>query len=87
LAAKGRYEADKILMIGDAKGDLDAAKNNGVLFFPVLPGKESESWERFSNESFNKFIKGSFSGEYERKLIREFIKSLPEKPVWQHKSC
>jgi phosphoglycolate phosphatase-like HAD superfamily hydrolase len=87
IAAKGRYEADKILMIGDAKGDLDAAKNNGVLFFPVLPGKESESWERFSNESFNKFIKGSFSGKYERKLIREFIKSLPEKPVWQHKSC
>jgi phosphoglycolate phosphatase-like HAD superfamily hydrolase len=82
LAAKDKYDTDKILMIGDAKGDLDAAKNNGVLFFPVIPGKETESWERFSNEAFNKFIEGSFSGEYERKMIKEFIKALPERPPW-----
>ena len=49
LAAKGKYPGNKILMIGDAKGDLDAAKSNGVLFYPIIPGKEDKSWERFLN--------------------------------------
>jgi len=42
FAAKGKYPDDKILMIGDANGDLKAAKSNGVLFFPINPGKEEE---------------------------------------------
>jgi phosphoglycolate phosphatase-like HAD superfamily hydrolase len=77
LAAKGKYPDNKILMIGDAKGDLDAAKSNGVLFYPVLPGRENESWEKFVNEGFEKFLKGKFAGSYENKLIEAFIKALP----------
>lgn len=34
LSAKGKYPDNKILMIGDAKGDLDAARKNGILFYP-----------------------------------------------------
>ena len=41
LAAKDKYADDKILIIGDALGDLDAARSNSVLFFPVIPGKEN----------------------------------------------
>lgn len=33
-------------MIGDAPGDLKAARGNGALFFPVNPGDEEESWKR-----------------------------------------
>lgn len=80
LAAKGKYESGKILMTGDAKGDLDAAKNNGILFFPVIPGNEDRSWEMFLNEGFERFLNGSFSGEYENSLLEEFKKSLPDTP-------
>jgi phosphoglycolate phosphatase-like HAD superfamily hydrolase len=83
LAAKGKYADNKILMIGDAKGDLDAAKNNGILFYPVIPGKEDEAWARFINEGIEKFIKGIFAGSYENGLLLEFKKSLPETPPWK----
>ena len=83
LAAKGKYAENKILMIGDAKGDLDAAKNNGVLFYPIIPGKEDKSWERFLNEGLDKFTKGKFAGSYEDSLLKEFSKSLPEIPPWK----
>jgi phosphoglycolate phosphatase-like HAD superfamily hydrolase len=83
LAAKNKYPDLKILMIGDAKGDLDAAKNNGINFYPIIPGKENKSWERFINEGFEKFKQSKFSGSYEDELLMEFRKSLPEKPPWE----
>jgi phosphoglycolate phosphatase-like HAD superfamily hydrolase len=83
LAAKDKYPENKILMIGDAKGDLDAANNNGVLFYPVIPGKEDKSWERFINEGLEKFKKGVFKGGYEESLLAEFRKSLPDTPPWE----
>ena len=83
MASTGKYREDKILMIGDAKGDLDAARNNGVLFFPILPGKEDSSWELFLNEGLEKFKSSKYKGSYEDSLISEFIKSLPEKPHWK----
>jgi len=82
LAASLKYPDDRILMIGDAKGDLDAAKNNGILFFPVIPGREAESWRRFNNEGLGKFTNGTFAGSYENKLIKEFMELLPENPPW-----
>ena len=82
LAAKGKYSANKILMIGDARGDFEAAKNNGILFYPIIPGKEDKSWERFNNEGLEKFSKNIFAGSYENELLMEFRKSLPEKPPW-----
>jgi len=83
LAAKGKYPDDKILMIGDAKGDLDAAKTNKVLFFPIIPGKENKSWERFLNEGLGKFFYGKFAGEYQENLLYEFRLSLPDTPPWE----
>ncbi|MCL4551557.1 MAG: HAD family hydrolase, partial [Bacteroidetes bacterium] len=55
-SAVRKYHPDKILMIGDAPGDLDAAKSNGALFYPVNPGHEEKSWERFYTESLDKFL-------------------------------
>jgi phosphoglycolate phosphatase-like HAD superfamily hydrolase len=83
LAAKGKYADNKILMIGDAKGDLDASKNNGILFYPIIPGRENESWEKLINEGLNKFRNGSYKGKYEESLLKEFIESLPEVPSWK----
>ncbi len=82
LAAKGKYPDERILMIGDAPGDMKAARTNGVLFFPVNPGKEDESWERLYREGFERFLKGAYAGAYEEELIREFNACLPEFPNW-----
>jgi phosphoglycolate phosphatase-like HAD superfamily hydrolase len=82
-ATKGRYEKDHVLMVGDALGDLKAARENNALFYPVVPGKETESWKRFHDEAFDRFIKGKYAGAYEKKLIAEFDACLPEKPVWE----
>jgi phosphoglycolate phosphatase-like HAD superfamily hydrolase len=81
-AAKGKYPDEKILMIGDAPGDYFAAKSNGILFYPVNPGHEDASWERFYKESLDKFFTGTYAGEYEEKLIKEFDCFLPENPPW-----
>ena len=63
LAAKGKYPDNKILMIGDAIGDsMSAAKNNGVLFYPIIPGNEDKSWKRLLNEGLERFITDNFIG-------------------------
>ncbi|MBS0012048.1 MAG: HAD family hydrolase, partial [Bacteroidales bacterium] len=82
-AAKGKYDDDKILMIGDAPGDMEAARQNGVLFYPVIPGREAESWARLRNEAFERFLDGSYKGDYADRLIYEFKKALPGKPPWE----
>lgn len=82
FAAVDNYAAEKILMIGDAPGDHKAAKANGVLFFPILPGREEDSWERLHGEALDRFFAGTYAGEYEEKLFAEFDGCLPENPRW-----
>ena len=82
FAAVDNYAAEKILMIGDAPGDHKAAKANGVLFFPILPGREEDSWERLHGEALDRFFAGTYSGEYEEELFAEFDGCLPENPSW-----
>jgi phosphoglycolate phosphatase-like HAD superfamily hydrolase len=82
-AAKDKYPADHILMMGDAPGDMEAAKANGVLFFPINPGQEEKSWERFYQEGLARFTAGRYAGEYEAALIAEFETFLPSVPPWK----
>jgi phosphoglycolate phosphatase-like HAD superfamily hydrolase len=83
LAAKGKYDATHILMIGDAPGDMEAAKANGALFYPVNPGDEETSWQRFYEEAVHKFLAEEYAGEYEAQLIKEFEAMLPATPPWK----
>ncbi len=78
----GQYPENHVLMIGDAPGDYRAAKANGALFFPINPGHEEESWRRFFEEGIERFLSGTFAGEYEEQLVAEFDRYLPEKPPW-----
>lgn len=66
------YENNKVLMIGDAPGDLKSAEENGVLFYPIMPSEEEESWQKFAEEAAEKFFKGNYQGEYEDQLIKKF---------------
>jgi phosphoglycolate phosphatase-like HAD superfamily hydrolase len=82
FAAGGKYPADRILMIGDAPGDLKAARSNQALFYPIVPGREEASWEKLLREGLDRFLAGTYAGAYEAGLIQEFDASLPEKPNW-----
>jgi len=82
-ATKEKLKQERMLIIGDAPSDLQAAKDAGTLFFPIVPGKEEASWQRFFQEGLDRFVRGTFGGAYAEKLIAEFRKQLPEKPPWQ----
>jgi hypothetical protein len=77
------YETDHVLMVGDAPGDLLAAQANGVLFFPIDPGFEDDSWVRFLEEGLPRFYDGSFAGPYMAERVERFLALLPEVPPWK----
>lgn len=82
-AARHGYDPHKVLMIGDAPGDLKAARGARALFYPINPGHEEASWERFYNEACDRFLTGAYAGSYEEQLIAEFDRYLPEQPPWK----
>ncbi|NLV73431.1 MAG: HAD family hydrolase [Chloroflexi bacterium] len=83
LSSQGRYAPEHVLMIGDAPGDLKAARDNQALFFPINPGHEEQSWERFYQEGLPRFLALDYAGSYEAELVSEFERLLPEVPPWR----
>ena len=75
LLKKG-YERDKVIMCGDAVGDMYAAERNGVFYYPIKVNLEKESWLEFIDVGFNKLLDGSYAGEYQTLKNDEFIKNL-----------
>ena len=76
LATRGKYAMDRVLLIGDAPGDLAAAREAGVSFYPIQPGAEVAAWERFHGEIYALFLAGRYRGELERGLVAAFEQSL-----------
>ena len=70
------YEKKNTIMLGDALGDLEAAKKNGVWFFPIVPGKEETSWVRFKEEALVKLLNNQFDQNYQDLLINQFNDEL-----------
>jgi phosphoglycolate phosphatase-like HAD superfamily hydrolase len=85
LANAKKYSPQHTLMIGDAPGDFQAAVANDALFYPINPGAEEASWKRLLDEGIERFLSGTFAGEYQKKLLAEFDTYLPEKPPWKSK--
>ncbi len=83
MAAAGRYGPDRALMVGDAPGDLKAAQANRLLFYPIDPGAEDESWQRFFEEALPRFFAGNYAGEYMDAQVARFDALLPERPAWR----
>ena len=71
------YEKHNTLMCGDAPGDLAAAENNGVYFYPILVGKEGESWQEFIDIALPKLTKGEYA-PYGKEKKAQFYKNLGE---------
>ena len=84
IAAVGpHYKEGHVLMIGDAPGDMRAAKANGALFYPIIPGDEIAAWRLFCEEGIERFLSGTYAGEYEKMSIERFERALPERPPWE----
>jgi phosphoglycolate phosphatase-like HAD superfamily hydrolase len=83
LGAASKYPAKHALMIGDAPGDYKAAQPNHALFFPINPGAEEASWKRLHDEGIDRFLSGTFDESYQKALLDEFDRYLPERPSWK----
>lgn len=75
LLKKG-YVKEQVLMVGDAPGDRDAAKKNGVYYYPILVRHEKESWDEFVEVAVGKLVDGSYSGAYQEEKEAEFLSNL-----------
>ena len=78
LNLKKGYERGKVLMCGDALGDMEAAQKNGVFYYPILVKKERESWQEFMDVGFEKLLSGEYAGEYQAAKRKQFLKNLGE---------
>ena len=74
LLKKG-YDPKKVLMVGDAPGDKDAADANGVWYYPILVRHESESWEKLRTEGIAHLLDGTYEA-FGAECVREFYHNL-----------
>ena len=69
------YESRYVLMIGDAPGDLSAAKASEAAFYPIIPEHEEESWAKLPS-FLQMFFDGKWDNALQERLINDFEKSL-----------
>ncbi|MFU2205528.1 HAD family hydrolase [Streptococcus pluranimalium] len=70
------YRPENILMIGDSPGDLAAAEQNHVAFYPILVGKEAESWQYLEETFATSFTIKNISPKELENLKEAFWKNL-----------
>ena len=69
------YDVNKVVMVGDAPGDCDAAEKNGVHYYPILVNHEKESWDEAIAVAFGKLQSGEYA-EYGAEMKQKFLKNL-----------
>ena len=75
LLKKG-YAPDHVVMCGDAPGDYDAARQNGVFYYPILVKNEKASWQEFMDTGFDRLLQGAYAGPYQKERVDAFLKNL-----------
>lgn len=69
------YNPEKVLMVGDAPGDCDAAEKNHVHYYPILVNHEKESWDEAVSVAFRRLQEGTYP-EYGEEMKRKFLHNL-----------
>ncbi len=69
------YDKNKVLMVGDAPGDSDAAAKNGVHYYPILVNHEQESWQEAIEVAFQKLREGQYA-PYGAEKQKAFLHNL-----------
>lgn len=75
-ALSSGYQKENALMLGDSKGDIDAAEKNHIHFFPIIPKHEVESWKEFKAKGLPRLLSDRFDEEYQKSLYEKFYQSL-----------
>ena len=69
------YDPNKVLMVGDAPGDCDAAEKNGVHYYPILVNHEKASWDEAISVAFAKLQSGDYAS-YGQEKKSQFLHNL-----------
>jgi len=69
------YDVNKVVMVGDAPGDCDAAEKNGVHYYPILVNHEKESWDEAIAVAFAKLQSGEYAA-YGAQKKQDFLHNL-----------
>ena len=69
------YDPAKVMMVGDAPGDCDAAEKNGVHYYPILVNHEKESWDEIIATAFAKLRAGDYA-TYGAEKKQQFLRNL-----------
>ena len=69
------YDPEKVVMIGDAPGDCDAAEKNGVYYYPILVNHEKESWDEAIDIAYGKLQQGAYA-PYGAEKKQQFFANL-----------
>ena len=75
LLKKG-YAPDHVLMTGDAVGDYEAAKKNGVFYYPIRVRHEKDSWKEFRETAVERLARGRYGGAYQEEKVKAFMDNL-----------
>lgn len=69
------YDPAKVLMVGDAPGDCDAAEKTGVWYYPILVNWEEESWRELKDNALDLLKDGTYGAiQAEKKQV--FVENL-----------
>ena len=71
------YKPENILMIGDAWPDVNAARANGVWYYPILTRREGESWTEFTQTYFDRFLQDRY-GDCQQELMDRFEQNFTQ---------
>lgn len=69
------YDPQKVLMVGDAPGDRDAAEKTGIWYFPILVNWEEECWSELREGALDLFLAGSY-GSIQEEKNQVFVENL-----------
>jgi phosphoglycolate phosphatase-like HAD superfamily hydrolase len=73
---KKGYDKKNVFMAGDAVGDYEAARSNGVYYYPILVRHEKESWSEFKEQAVDHLINGTYGGAYQDEKVKAFLDNL-----------
>lgn len=70
------YNPNNVVMVGDAPGDLQAAQENDILFYPILVRQEEASWRDFLTTLLPHLLDGTYRAHHQQTMIKSFIYNL-----------
>jgi hypothetical protein len=75
-------QGPRVLVVGDTMAALESARRSRLSFFPIVPGREEESWARLAESGFPRFLRGERAPS--RGLLASFLSAFSSNPPWMH---